>query len=273
MKAEDILKQAMEGDIKAFQELFAEFQDQLRSYLYRLTAHRSDAEDLTHDTFIRAYDKIKLFKGKSSLKTWVFQIGTHLAYNHLKKRNRWSEDVAEQSKKLVMSTPDLAQSIQHVASHSPYGKYEIKEHIDVCFTCMGKTLPVENQVALMLKDIYDFSVKEIMLILNKTEGTVKYLVQHARNTMTEIFDRRCALVNKKGICHQCSELNGWLNPKRDQQQALMEIKMVRESTKYNREELYALRTALVKNIDPLRSPGHEIQEKLMQCNLMASGEW
>ncbi len=33
----------------------------------------------------------------------------------------------------------------------------MREHIDYCFTCISKTLPIENQVALILKDIYDFS--------------------------------------------------------------------------------------------------------------------
>ena len=67
----------------------------------------------------------------------------------------------------------------------------MKEHIDYCFTCMSKTLPIENQVALILKDIYDFQIKEICLILGKTEGVVKHLLNDARNIMTGIFENRC----------------------------------------------------------------------------------
>ena len=54
---EKILKNALIGDINAFQDLFSEFQNALKSYLYRLLANRNDAEDLLHDTFIKAYDK------------------------------------------------------------------------------------------------------------------------------------------------------------------------------------------------------------------------
>lgn len=73
MKEEQaLLDQATRGDIKAFHQLYAPFQRSLKSYLYRLTASRTDAEDLTHDTFVRAFDKLVSFKGKSSLKTWVF---------------------------------------------------------------------------------------------------------------------------------------------------------------------------------------------------------
>ncbi len=269
---EQLLKKALEGDINAFQQLFSDFQAKLRSYLFRLLANRADAEDLTHDTFIRCFDKLKSYKGESSLKTWVFTVGTNLAINYLKKRNRWSEDVSEQAKKLVLSNPRLASSLERTAQSSPYGQYEIKEHIDTCFSCIAKTLPVENQVALILKDVYDFSVKEILMILNKTEGVVKYLIQNARHTLTDIFDRRCALVNKNGICHQCSELNGWFNPKQNQQEALMKIDMVKDSKKYDREKLFTMRTQLVKAINPLRTQGHELQEALMDCNRMAMGE-
>lgn len=272
MKQTEILKKALSGDINSFQEIFSAFQAQLKSYLYRLLANRNDAEDILHDTFIRSFDKINLYKGESSLKTWVFQIGTNLALNELKKRKRWTEDSAEQAKGLVMGNEKLAGNIVEITSSSTKGHYEIKEHIDTCFTCIGKTLLIENQVALILKDIYEFSVKEIGQIINKTEGVVKYLIQDGRKTMLDVFDRRCALINKNGICNQCSELNGWLNPKQNQQEALNQLSLVKGSKKYNREELYELRRTLVKNIDPLQSEGHELQEELLRCNRIAMGE-
>ncbi|NER17549.1 RNA polymerase sigma factor [Spongiivirga citrea] len=269
---EDLLLDALNGNINAFQSLFAEFQSQLKSYLYRLLANRNDAEDITHDTFIKAYDKLKTFKGEASLKTWVFQIATSIAYNYLKRRKRWVPDVSEQAKNLVQSNADLAGRIVKVAQTSEYGKYEIKEHIDTCFTCISKNLQIENQIALILKDIYDFSVNDICLIIEKSEGTVKYLLQNARGSMTDIFDNRCALVNKNGACNQCSELNGWFNPKQDQQEAISKLQLVKKSKKYNREELYKLRTNLVKAIDPLKSDGFELQDILLRCNQMAMGE-
>ncbi len=272
MNKSETLKKALGGDINSFQEIFSGFQAQLRSYLYRLLAGRNDAEDLLHDTFIRAFDKISLYKGESSLKTWVFQIGTNLALNELKKRKRWTEDSAEQAKNLVLSNEKLAGKITKVNSSSTFGRYEIKEHLDTCFTCIGRTLLVENQVALILKDVYEFSVREICQILGKTEGVVKYLLQDGRKTMVDVFDRRCALINKNGICNQCSELNGWLNPKQDQQEALNQLSLVKGSSKYDRDQLYELRRVLVKNIDPLLSEGHELQEELMKCNRIAMDE-
>ncbi len=266
------LDKAKAGDIHAFQSLFADFQDQLKSFLFRLLASRADAEDLAHDTFIRAFDKLASFRGDASLKTWVFQIAANLAHNLLQKRKRWTPDVSQLAKDIVLSTPDLISRLEHTTHTSSFGKYEIKEHIDTCFTCIGKNLPIENQMALLLKDVYDFSVKEIMRILSKSEGQVKYFLQKARASMTEIFDNRCALVNKNGICHQCSELNGWFNPKQNQQEAKMKIRFVRELEQHDKQKLFQMRTDLIKALDPLRSDGNELQSVLLDCNRMAMGE-
>jgi RNA polymerase sigma-70 factor, ECF subfamily len=269
---EELLLKAIKGDIKAFQDLFSAFQQPLKSYLYRLLASRNDAEDLTHDAFIKAYDNLTTFKNQSSLKTWVFQIATHLAYNHLKRHHRWQVDVMQQGKQLAMTDRSVFEQIMKVSQTATDVVYDIKEHIDTCFTCISKTLPLENQVALLLKDVYDFSIAEIGLILDKTEGVVKHLLINARKTMTEIFDSRCALVNKNGACNQCSELNGLFNPKQNRQEALMKLNLVKGSAKYDREKLFDLRTTLVKVIDPLRSKGADLQEVLLKCNRMAVGE-
>lgn len=269
---EQILKSALDSDINAFQELFSAFQNQLKSYLYRLLTNRSDAEDLMHDTFIKAFDNLSTFKGNSTLKTWVFQIATNLAFNQLKSRKRWQPDVLEKGKKLAMTDSTVFQSILNVSQNSSQAVYEIKEHIDTCFTCISKILPIENQTALLLKDVYDFAVSDICLILGKTEGIVKHLLIDARKTLTSVFDNRCALVNKNGVCNQCSELNGLFNPKQRTREELMKLNLVKGSIKFNREELFKLRTALVKEIDPLNSKGANLQEALLKCNRMAVGE-
>lgn len=266
------LKNAQNGDINAFQSLFSVFQPQLKSYLYRLLTDRDDTEDLAHDTFIKAFDKLSSFRGDSSFKTWVFQLATHLAYDHLKARKRWDTDVKARAKDLCLSDASVYQAIEQVSQESGEGAYEVAEHISSCFTCMSKTLPIERQVVLILKDIYDFSVKEIALIVEKSADVVKHLLQDGRHTMMDIFDHRCALINKNGVCHQCSELNGWFNPKQNRQEALNQLDLVRGSAKYDRETLFTLRTTLVKAIDPMRGRGAALQDVLMRCDRLAMGE-
>jgi len=272
MEREELLKSATAGDINAFSTLFAEFQDQLKSYLYRLLTDRNDVDDLTHDTFIKAFTRISTFNQDSSLKTWVFKIATNLAYDHLSKMKRWQADAQDRAADLAIGSEDIRRAFWIVHDTSNTGVYEMKEHIDYCFTCISKTLPIEKQVALILKDIYDFQVKEICLILGKTEGVIKHLLNDARNIMTDIFEHRCALINKNGVCHQCSHINEIFNPKQDQQEALMKLDLVKGSKKYNREELFTLRTVLVKAIDPLNASGTDFHEAIMRCLRTAIGE-
>ncbi|GBF50357.1 RNA polymerase, sigma-24 subunit, ECF subfamily [Leptospira ryugenii] len=253
-----------------FHSLFLEFEPQLKSYLYRITANRSDAEDISQDTFVRAYEKLSTYRGESSLKTWVFQIATHIAFNKQKHNKRWTVNVSEEAKRLVMENPSLSQKILFTRSNSPAGAYEVKEHIDTCFTCMAKNLPIEKQITLILKDIYDFSTKEISLILDRSYASVKHMVSHSREILNEIYEYRCALVNKNGVCHQCKELNQWLNPLDDHDKKMEGVK--RDLSSSDPGSLYDLRAQLIKAIDPLQTSGFELQEVLLRCNRIAMGE-
>ncbi|MHA4739457.1 RNA polymerase sigma factor [Dyadobacter sp. MSC1_007] len=272
MEREEILKNAISGDINAFQTLFAEFQNQLKSYLYRLLTDRNDVDDLAHDTFIKAFSNISTFNQDSSLKTWVFKIATNLAYDHLRKSKRWQTDAQDRGADLAIGSEEVRKTFWMVHDTSHVGAYEMKEHIDFCFTCISKTLLIENQVALILKDVYDFQIKEICLILGETEGVIKHLLNDARNLMTDIFESRCALINKNGVCHQCSHINEIFNPKHDQQEELMKLELVKASKKFNRKELFALRAVLVKGIDPLHASGTDLHEEIMMCVRTAIGE-
>lgn len=273
MEDPTLLAAAMQGDINAFQCLFAEFQPQLRSFLYRMVADRHDAEDLTHDTFVRAFDKLSTFRGGSTLKTWTFRIGTNLARDLLRKRQPWPEDAQDRAKALAMGSPDIQRAFRWVHEHDSRGAYNVREHIDFCFTCIGKTLPVEQQVALMLKDVYAFRRREIAEVLNLSEGVVKHLLHDARKTMNRVFHARCALINKCGTCHQCSELAGIYNPRQQKQAYLQKLELVQAAgAGEDQEHLYRLRAELVRFIDPLQSQGADLQDVIMQCTRVAIGE-
>lgn len=266
MDSAALLDKAQKGDIRAFHTLFSEFQPQLKSYLYRLLANRDDMEDLAQDVFILAFENVSGFRGDSNLKTWVFTIATNRARQHLKDHKRWATDTLTRTKEYAHSNPDVMGMVDHASRYAPAGIYEIREHIDYCFTCTSKMLVIEQQLALILKDVYGFKVKEAAVILEKSHGAVKHLLYNARKTMMQIFDDTCAFVSKQGICNQCSELNGRFNPKQDRRQEEMKIKLVRESKKHNRTALYKLRADLARGIDPLHASGTDLHEVFLRIN-------
>ena len=88
--------------------------------------------------------------------------------------------------------------------------------------------------------------------------------------MLRIYDESCALVNKQGVCDQCSQLNGWFNPAQEQQAALMQIQRVKERDQHNRQALLRLRTLLIREIDPLLTHGADLHELFLRLNQQAN---
>jgi len=121
----------------------------------------------------------------------------------------------------------------------------------------NKTLTIEQQIAVILADVYDFTMVEIMGVTGLSEGKVKHALVDARRLLIKIFDVKCAFVSKKGACYQCSELNNIFNPLQQQQEAVQRIKMIRENPA-GKEQLYRLRTELVRGIDPLDGVGSDL---------------
>ncbi|HTB33199.1 MAG TPA: RNA polymerase sigma factor [Bacteroidia bacterium] len=239
---------------------------QLKSYLVRITASVADAEDIAQETYIKAAEKINTFRGESSLKTWVFTIASNLAKDNLRAKKRWPENVTDISRAAALSHRQFFQEAMNIRTTSPNGQFEAKEHIAFCFTCISKSLPLEQQLCIFLKEVYEFKVNEIATILDTTEAMVKYYLHSGRAKMIDIYDGRCALINKAGVCHQCSELNGIYNPKQNTQEELMKIEMVKEAAKGDKEHLLDLRLHILKEIDPLTSKASELQLHHLEHN-------
>lgn len=252
------------GGTPIFEELVATHRSQLKSFLYRFTASREDAEDLCQETFIKAYKKFNTFRRESSFKTWLFAIATNLAKDHLRAKKRWATNAQDKCRDLISTNPESQAELKNIALMSAAGKYEIKEHIDFCFTCIMKTLPLEQHLALMLADIYSFRIKEIAVIMNLTQGVIKHHLHNSRSTMHNVFEHRCALINKKGICHQCSELNGFRNTKAETQRIISEMDLVVAAAQNDKRHLFKIRTELVKAIDPLHASSTDLHDFLLK---------
>jgi len=231
-----------------------------------MTASVEDTEDILQDTYIKAHSKLDTFKGESSLKTWVFAIASNLAKDHLKSKKRWPENVTDICKDAALNNPQFFQEAMHIRQTSPQGHFEIKEHISFCFTCVSRSLPLEQQLTVLLKEVYEFRVKEIAQIIDQTEAMVKYYLHTGRSKMIEVFDHRCSLINKEGVCHQCTELNGIFNPKQNTQQELIKIQMVKDAESKDKERLFDLRMDILKEIDPFESKAAKLQLHHLEHN-------
>ncbi len=245
---------------------FEPIRGQLKSYILRITASVADAEDIVQDTYIKATEKLQTFKGESSLKTWLFAIASNLAKDNLRARKRWVENVTDIAKDAAHSDPQFFREAMLIQATSPQAQFEIREHIAFCFTCIAKSLPLEQQIAILLKEVYEFKVNEITQIIDTTEAMVKYYLHTGRTKLIAIFEGRCALINKQGICHQCSELNGIFNPKQKFQEEAMKIEMARQAGTADKEHLFDLRMKVLQGIDPFTSGAAVLQLHHLEHN-------
>jgi RNA polymerase sigma-70 factor (ECF subfamily) len=249
-----------------FNKAFEEAQGQLKSYILRITASIQDTEDIVQDTFIKASEKLSSFRGDSSLKTWIFTIASNLGKDNLRAKKRWTEDVTDICKAKALANPDYFPEVMHIQQTSAHGQFEIKEHITFCLTCISKSLPLEQQICILLKEVYAFKVSEITIIMDISEAMVKYYLHTARTKMVDIFEGRCALINKEGACHQCSELNGIFNPKQNFEIEKNKIEMAKIGERGEKEHLLDLRLQLMKEIDPFDSKGSDLQLHHLEHN-------
>lgn len=240
---------------------FELYSEQLKSYLYRLTANKEDAEDLLHDTFIKAHEKIGTFKGNSSLKTWVFSIATNLAKDNQRVKNRWDLDVQDKCKNAAVENPLIAERIVSSFNSQSDLQFEIKEHINYCFTCIAKNLTLEKQIAIILKEIYDFKRTEICAILNVSEGVVKHLLHDGRKELQQKYENRCAIINKKGVCYQCAELNDYLQTDKN---STVKISKLGLSPDKSAQENLNIRFQIINQINPLNSNGADLEDTILQ---------
>jgi len=239
---------------------------QLKSYLLRITASVADAEDIVQNTYLKAVENFNTFRGESSLRTWLFAIASNLAKDNLRVKKRWTVNITDITKAAALKNKEFFREAMNIRMSSPQGQFEIKEHIAFCFTCISKSLPLEQQLCVFLKEVYAFKVDEIASILDTNEAMVKYHLHTGRSKMIDVFDGRCALINKEGVCHQCSELNGIFNPKQNTQKELVKISLVKEAEKSDKEHLFDLRMQILQEIDPFESKASALQLHHLEHN-------
>ena len=245
--------------LEQFTTEFESARPHLKSYILRITTSVEDTEDIVQETYIKASTKLGTFRGDSSIRTWVFTIASNLAKDNLRAKKRWPENVNDICREKALANPDYFPEMIKIRQTSPHGRFEVKEHINFCLTCISKSLPLEQQICILLKEIHGFKILEITEILNISEAMVKYYLHKSRAKMVDIFDGRCALINKKGTCHQCSELNGIFNPKQNFEEEKNKIEMVKKADTEDRQRLLDLRLEIMKEIDPFDSNGSDLQ--------------
>jgi RNA polymerase sigma-70 factor, ECF subfamily len=200
-----LVERARQGDSAAFGSLVEPWRAPLFGYIYRMVSLRQDAEDLLQDVLVRVLESIREYRGEARFKSWLFGIATHACLDHLRQKKRWRVEAQLVGEKEADANPQAREGLRSLMKQ-PEFCYEIREHIAFCFSCISRTLPPEEQAAVMLKEVLGFTAQEAAAILSVSEPVFRHRLEAARRKMIKDFDGLCALINKVGLCYQCRGL-------------------------------------------------------------------
>ena len=165
---------AAAGDRVAFERLYRQHVNRVFSLCARMVNDRGRAEELTQDVFVRAWDKLHLFRGESAFGTWLHRMTVNVVLNARKtegrNRARFEDDEEGDGVDLLPSRP-LA----------PGDRMDLEAAI--------ATLPKGARRVFTLHDIEGYKHEEIAEMLGVTSGATKAQLHRARLLLREALNR------------------------------------------------------------------------------------
>jgi RNA polymerase sigma-70 factor (ECF subfamily) len=167
----DLLKRCGRREPGAFEELVELTGRQVFTLAFRLVGDRHEAEDVAQEAYLRVYRSLRNFRGDARFETWLHRIVANAAINYMRKKNRFGE---------LMDEPEMGVRIPDAPPVDDIGERE------AVADALSK-LPAPQRVAVVLKDIYGFSLAEIAQRLDTTEGAVKLRLHRGRRNLKDVI--------------------------------------------------------------------------------------
>ncbi len=176
----ELVKRAKEGDEEAFTELVNRYSERVYNLALRILRRRDDAADVLQETFIKVYEKIGTFDGRSDFFTWLYRIATNLSLMKLRKEKRTVLTYDELEN--YFDKPNSAEITewQSLPLKNMLSE-EFHRHLDEAVD----SLPEIYRSVFVLRDLENLSIKESSKILGITETNVKVRLKRARMFLRE----------------------------------------------------------------------------------------
>jgi RNA polymerase sigma-70 factor (ECF subfamily) len=171
-EAQDDVARAAAGDRRAFERLYRAHADRIFSLCARMCGDRTVAEELTQDVFVRAWEKLALFRGDSAFGTWLHRLAVNVVLNARKRDGRRRSRIDE-------SVEDL-EVLPHTPDH-------VGERMDLQAAIAG--LPPGARRVFVLHDVQGFRHEDIAELLGMTSGGSKAQLHRARMLLREALTR------------------------------------------------------------------------------------
>lgn len=170
-----------------FEVFMRNYQNMVFSTALRLVANRAEAEDITQDVFLKAYQHFDQIGHSPTAGGWLKTVATNLSLNHLSRyRSRWSffselfrggEQDADEPTPDFASDQDLGAELEHADRH---------EFVERTL----QSLPAAQRVPLVLYHMEDLSYEEIASRLGVSLGKIKTDIHRGRETLRKRLQKR-----------------------------------------------------------------------------------
>jgi RNA polymerase sigma-70 factor (ECF subfamily) len=190
----------------ALTRAFCKGRAELVTYATRMVTRPDVAEELVQQTAVRMLEGARVPADESSQRAWLFRVLTNLCIDHLRRQATWRERSLGTARERANADPQFVLDSKALV-RSPEMRAAAREHLVACFACVLRNVSPEQAAALLLKDVYDFSVEEAARTLGATFGQVKNWLQSGRATMAQEYASKCGLVTEGAPCVQCAEVD------------------------------------------------------------------
>jgi RNA polymerase sigma-70 factor (ECF subfamily) len=174
-----LVRRAQMEDTAAYDELIRRYQDRVYATVYHMTSNHEDANDLTQESFIKAYRALRTFKGDSSFYTWVYRIAVNKTINFLKQRKNRVHLSLNDMDFNAEHDPDLVALISHNTPRRDLNLAELNEKLNAAL----QKLSEHHRMVVVLHDIQGLSHEEIGTIMDCNVGTVRSRLFYARQQL------------------------------------------------------------------------------------------
>ena len=183
------IDKVLKGDTNAFSILVEKYKTMVFTLALKMVKSREEAEEISQDTFIKAFKNLSKFKGESKFSTWLYKIGYRTALDSLKKhKEKYSTDTIDEiTFNKIKSTENILEGIER------------KERAEIINNCMLR-LPEDERTILWMFYFDELSLKEIIAITNFSEANVKVKLHRARKRLLSVIKQNVEpeLINHYG---------------------------------------------------------------------------
>jgi RNA polymerase sigma-70 factor, ECF subfamily len=199
-----IVAAARAGDESAFTALVEQYRRELQVHCYRMLGSFEDSEDLVQETLLRAWRKRESFEGRSTFRAWLYRIATNACLDALERvphrvlPSQLGPAMTDPSEPVLPAAdlPWLQPYPDHLldpiapSAAAPDVVVVARETIEIAFLAAIQLLPPKQRAVLVLRDVLDWSAKEIASLLEVSVASVNGALQRARATLKTTLPAR-----------------------------------------------------------------------------------